>query len=44
MSKVYALTKLKDGVYQEIDSQELEEFFRLCPVVANMLVNPDLVN
>jgi hypothetical protein len=34
MTKKYCLTILKDGIYQEVNDDELAEFEKLCPVVA----------
>ena len=34
MTKKYCLTILKDGIYQEITDEEMQEFENLCPVVA----------
>lgn len=43
MTKKYCLTILKDGVYQEVTEQDLEEFDKLCPVVAQILRDNSLV-
>jgi hypothetical protein len=43
MTKKYCLTILKDGIYQEVTDQELEEFIQLCPIVAEILKDNSLV-
>jgi len=35
---------LKDGVYQEVTNEDFEEFLQQCPVVAELLQNPELLD
>ena len=44
MKKKYCLTRLKDGVYQEVSNDDFEEFVKLCPAIIEILENPDLIN
>lgn len=44
LKKKYCLTRLRDGVYQEVSSDDFEEFVRLCPVIVQLLEDPDMIN
>lgn len=44
MTKKYCLTYLKDGVYQEVTDEEMEEFSKQCPIVMQILRDNSLIN
>jgi hypothetical protein len=44
IKKRYALVIFKDGNYEEINSEELEKLKKKCPLVAQLLENPSLVD
>ena len=44
LNKKYCLTRLKDGVYQEVTMDDFEEFCQICPEIKKLLDNPELVN
>lgn len=37
------MTVFKDGIYQEISEQELEQFKEFCPLVAKLMEDPQLL-
>ena len=44
IKKRYALMIFKDGNYEEINTEELDKLKRKCPLVAQLLENPSLVD
>lgn len=39
----YCLTIFKEGIFQEVSEQEFAEFRQVCPLVASILENPELL-
>ena len=44
MTKKYCLTYLKDGVYQEVNDEEMAEFEKQCPIVMQILRDTSLIS
>lgn len=44
MTKLYCLSILKDGIYQEVTEQEFLDFTRQCPEIASILEDNSLLN
>lgn len=44
IKKDYALMVYKDGNYEEITQEELDELKKECPLVAQLLENPNMVD
>lgn len=43
LNKTYCLTRLKDGVYQEVTAEDFVEFMEMHPNVTEILNNPELI-